>query len=298
MDFLDGNHLARFFRNHKCHPHFPPFIIIDSDNGHLGNFWMVQQDFFNFRGIDIFTAAPVHILGPIDDVKIAFFIHIPQVSGVKHAVDDRFFCDFSEIPVTGHDGRPFCHDFTDFPCRQGPSAFILDPDVRKKPRLADGSHFALYILFRHHHHRGVFSLSKPLLHMQPAFGKRFKYVCRGSLAAAHDAPHAGRVNFIELSRFNNHPPLVVRAKTMVPRYRCMSSANSLGSNPRRITMVMPALSAGVATINRPPEWKRGIWAMSTSSGVALVYDAIWKFLKNVCSWERTAPLGLPVTPDV
>jgi len=47
--------------------------------------------------------------------------------------------------------------------------------------------------------------------------------------------------------------MVVRPNTIVPRYRSMSPANSAGLNPLRITIVIPAHKAGVATMNNPPE---------------------------------------------
>jgi len=51
-------------------------------------------------------------------------------------------------------------------------------------------------------------------------------------------------------------------------------------------------------MKRPPEWKRGKKISIISLEWSSKNMSAFKQLKNVFLWDRTAPFGFPIVPDV
>jgi hypothetical protein len=88
------------------------------------------------------------------------------------------------------------------------------------------------------------------------------------------------------------------AKSVTPS-RCMISKASCGVKRGSSVKEAPAARKAFWMQVCPKEWKRGSVASATSSGVAgTSFGTTTAQLMNRFEWLSSAPLGLPVVPEV
>ncbi|MNL32350.1 hypothetical protein D3C87_1541950 [compost metagenome] len=106
-----GHTRAGLADNHGMH-RLTPFVAGDTDHGALGDVRMTSDGVLDFGGEDVLAATDDHVLETVADVDEAVLIHIATVTGVHPAAAQRFGSRFGFVPVTEHDVRSPCDDFT------------------------------------------------------------------------------------------------------------------------------------------------------------------------------------------
>jgi hypothetical protein len=108
---------------------------------------MQVQDFFDFSGIDILTAADEHILFAVNDIEITFFIKRSEITGMKEATFvDSGNCRGLIIEIAGAIRRTFEDKLAWFIRTEEVVPVIDDPRVHEEVGPTDRSRLANGVL--------------------------------------------------------------------------------------------------------------------------------------------------------
>src|SRR5437763_8000100 len=86
---------------------------------------MHEQNLFNFAWIHVKAAGNNHILGAVQDVKVALLIHFPDIACTHPAIDKNVGSLLLALPVSLHNVWPFDRDLTFLAHRYGYSRFLI-----------------------------------------------------------------------------------------------------------------------------------------------------------------------------
>src|SRR5579871_3438344 len=100
-------------QHHQRLGHLAPLLVRNRDHRGFVNSSMGGKRFFQFERRDILASTHDDVLGPIDNEKIAIFIHRGHVAGVKPTAAQGLLCGLRLIPITLHHTVATSDDFAD-----------------------------------------------------------------------------------------------------------------------------------------------------------------------------------------
>ena len=185
------------------------FFIVYSDNLHIDNFGMREKKFFEFAGINIFTAPDDHVFDASGYFEITVFVYFSQIAGMQPLVSvngvGRGLGHF--VVAFHHAGAP--GDNFALSIRRQINAHIrvnnFSFDIRKKPSHGGNTQFDRIVTSRHRHHRCGFRLAEGnnnfgTMHFRAHLIHRFD----GAGSPGHNARAQRRhVVFIEVGMIQN-----------------------------------------------------------------------------------------------
>src|ERR1700710_1176013 len=108
---------------------FAPLLAGNADHRALRHRRMLRDDVFHLHRIDVLAAGDDHVLYAIDQIDIAFLVHVAAVAGMHPVVDHGPGGFFRAFPIAHHHILAADRDFADHAGRDGLLVGIDDPNL-------------------------------------------------------------------------------------------------------------------------------------------------------------------------